>query len=320
MSGSPSDSCVARPLTSLPVRDPGALYLLGDASQSGTGSGDPTGKFVVGSNALYHTLQSTHVFDGLCAVQSQEVMPVSIRGTHWSVAQPGHAKLVSGNYFDVLGADAALGRTLAPSDDSAPAAPVGVVSYRYWKDVLNGDPAAVGSVLDVTGIPVSIVGVAAPTFYGQTLQPDPPDIWLPLSVDRRLEPELKLLDSPETRWLYLMGRLSPSISPAQAQVRLTAALQNWIFGTFSSDISSDADRQEVLRSYIKLTPAGGGSPGCDATTRKPCASCSAPRWPFCSSPAPTSRRSCWLVGPPDGLNGRCDSRWVAAVGGSSVRP
>ncbi len=248
-------------LTSLPVRDPGALYLLGDASQSGIGSGDPTGKFVVASNDFYHRLQSTHIFDGLCAVQSAHVMRISVRGTRWSAAQPAHAKLVSGNYFDVIGADAALGRTLTPSDDSAPAAPVGVVSYRYWREVLNADSAAVGSILDVSGIPISIVGVASPTFYGQTLQPDPPDIWLPLSVDRRLEPERKLLDSPDEHWLYLIGRLSPSVSPAQAQVRLTAALQNWIFGTFSREISSDEDRQEVLKSYIELTPAGGGVGG-----------------------------------------------------------
>jgi len=114
-------------LTSLPVRDPGALYLLGDASQSGIGS-NPTGKFVVASNDFYRRLENTHIFAGLCAVQSEEVMRVSVRGPQWSAAQPAHAKLVSGNYFDVLGAGAALGRTLAPSDDSASAAPVGVVS------------------------------------------------------------------------------------------------------------------------------------------------------------------------------------------------
>jgi macrolide transport system ATP-binding/permease protein len=247
-------------LTSLPVRDPAGLYLLGDASESGTGAGDPGGKFVIASNDLYHHLQDTHVFSGLCAVQSEHAMRVTIRSTRSSAAaQPAAAKLVSGNFFDVLGAGTALGRTLGPSDDSA-AAPVGVVSYRYWRSSLSSDPAVIGSVLDVTGIPVSIVGVAMPTFYGPTLQADPPDIWLPLSLDRRLEPEGKLLDTPEMRWLYLIGRLPPSVSPAQAQARLTMAFKNWIFSTFSAQIDAE-DRPRELKSYIELTPAGGGVGG-----------------------------------------------------------
>ncbi len=247
-------------LTSLPVRNHGALYLIGDATASGVGSGFPGGPLVVASYDLYHQLEDTHVFDDLCAVQSEPVTSVSVRRGASSVAQPAHAKLVSGNFFSVLGADAALGRVLARSDDSASATPVGVVSYRYWRDVLNADPTAVGSVLDVTGIPITIVGVAGPTFYGQTLQADPPDIWLPLSLDRRLEPERKLLDSPEQRWLYLIGRLTPSVPPAQAQLRLTVAFQDWLLNRFGQDLS-DHERREVSKSYVRLSPAGGGVGG-----------------------------------------------------------
>ncbi len=135
-------------LTPLPVRDPGGLYLLGHASQDGTGSGFSPGSLETYSVDLYRRLESTHVFDGLCAVQSESQNRVSVRRTGWSVAQPAQAKLVSGNYFEVIGAGAALGRALAPSDDSASAPPAGVLSYRYWHDVLNRDPAAVGSVLE----------------------------------------------------------------------------------------------------------------------------------------------------------------------------
>ena len=251
-------------LTPLPVRDPGGLYLLGHASQDGTGSGFSPGSLETYSVDLYRRLESTHVFDGLCAVQSESQNRVSVRRTGWSVAQPAQAKLVSGNYFEVIGAGAALGRALAPSDDSASAPPAGVLSYRYWHDVLNRDPAAVGSVLDVSGIPVTVVGVAAPAFYGQTLQADPPDIWLPLSVDRRLEPELKLLDSPGMRWLYLIGRLAPSVSPAQAQVRVTATVQSWLLDALASGIFgavTDEDRQDARKVYVELTPAGSGVAG-----------------------------------------------------------
>jgi macrolide transport system ATP-binding/permease protein len=247
-------------LTALPVRDPGSLYLLGHASESGVGSGFSPGSYDAYSVDLYHHLQDTHVFDGLCAVQSEEQNRVGVRRKGWSVAQPAQAKLVSGNYFDVIGAGAALGRTLVPSDDSAAAPPVAVVSYRYWRNALDGDPAAIGSMLDVTGIPVTVVGVAAPAFYGQTLQADPPDIWLPLSVDRRLEPELKLLDSPDQQWLYLIGRLAPSVSRARGDARLTAVLRSWLLNTLGAG-ASDEDRQDVAKTYIELTPAGSGVAG-----------------------------------------------------------
>ena len=222
-------------LTGLPVHDPGGLYLLGHARESGTGSGFSPGSFDTYSVDLYHRLQGTRVFDGLCAVQSEPVTRVGVRRKGWSVAQPAHSKLVSGDYLNVMGTGASLGRTLLPSDDSAAAAPVGVVSYRYWRNVLNGDPRAVGSVLNMTGIPVTIVGVAEPGFYGQTLQADPPDLWLPLSIDRRLEPERKLLDSPDQRWLYLIGRLAPAVSRAQAQVRLTVGVQQWLLGRLGAE-------------------------------------------------------------------------------------
>jgi hypothetical protein len=121
---------------------------------------------------------------------------VSVRRPGAGAARPAAARLVSGNYFEVLGVNAALGRTIASFDDSASAAPVSVVSFRYWKDTLNGDPSSVGSTVDLNGVPVTIVGVAAPGFYGDRLQPDPPSFWLPISADRQLNPQRKLVDDP----------------------------------------------------------------------------------------------------------------------------
>ena len=240
-------------LKRLPVRDPASLLLLGDAHGSGSGVG-LQGSFALYSYDLYKHLQNTNVFDGLCAIQSSAETRVSVRRPEWSETRATEAKLVSGNYFDVLGVRPAMGRTIRPRDDSPSAAPVAVVSFRYWRDVLNSDPSVIGSAIDLSGVSIAIIGVAPPEFYGETLGPDPPSFWLPTSADRQLNGERALLDDPDTHWLYLIGRLQPNVSLAQAQARLTAALHNWLLAREGSTISGER-RKRIAGNYVELTPA-----------------------------------------------------------------
>src|SRR5207248_3194420 len=141
---------------------------------------------------------------------------VAIRRAGASAGPPVHAKLVSGNYFSVLGVNAALGRTITPADDTPGATPVAVLSHHYWTQDLNGDPAVVGAVIHVDRVAVQVVGVAPAQFFGETLAPDPPSVWLPLQTTRLLDLERSLLDQPDAHWLYLIGRLRPGVSNAVA--------------------------------------------------------------------------------------------------------
>jgi predicted permease len=245
-------------LKSLPVRDPGGLVLLGDARGFGVGRG-LYGSFFAFSHELYQHLRDTNVFEDLFAFQSSASEEVSVRYTGSGTAQPAGAKLVSGNYFDVLGVNAAHGRTIVPSDDSPSAPPVAVVSFRYWQDRLDGASSAVGSTVALNGVPIVIVGVAPPEFHGETLQPDPPGFWLPISADRHLNPARTVIDDPGAHWLYLMGRLKPGLSAAQGETRLTAALQNWLITREGSSIS-DERRRRIADSHVELTPGGSGIP------------------------------------------------------------
>jgi predicted permease len=245
-------------LKSLPVRNPEGLVVLGPAIGSGDETGIPgDGSFSLYSYDLYKRLQNTDVFSGLCAVQSTRQTGVSVRRAGWAQAELGQVKLVSGNYFDVLGVSAALGRAIAFTDDTVSASPVAVVSSRYWKSRLGSDPSVIGSSIYVGGSSFTIVGVSPPGFYGETLRPDPPDFWLPLSADRLLNRTRALIDQPEEHWLYLIGRLAPGISTPQAQVRLNVALRNWLFTRAGSNISTE-DRAEIKRAHIELTPGGSG--------------------------------------------------------------
>ncbi len=245
-------------LKSLPVRDPASLVVLGPMHGSGSGSGIPRdGSFSLYSYDLYQHLQQTNVFDGLCAVQSTQQTDVSVRLPGWSEAQLAQTRLVSGNYFQVLGVNAASGRTIRPSDDSPSAPAVAILSFRYWKNQLGGNSSAIRSTIYIGGVPFTIIGIAPPDFYGETLRPDPPDFWLPLSADRQLNHTRALIDSPGEHWLYLMGRLKPGPSTARAQAQLTATLRNWLRTREGSTVSAE-DRRRISRSHVELTPGGSG--------------------------------------------------------------
>src|SRR5262249_42726298 len=113
-------------LRTLPVRDPHDLVVLGDTRASGTAVGLQGESFTLFSFDLYRALRSESIFDGLCAVQSSKSR-VSVRRRGASDTGPVFARLVSSNYFEVLGTRLALGRAFEAADDTASATPVAVV-------------------------------------------------------------------------------------------------------------------------------------------------------------------------------------------------
>jgi predicted permease len=242
----------------LPIRDPQSLVMLGQGRSSGVGTGMLGQSLDVYSVDLYNHLLDIGLFDALCAVQSGAER-IGVRRRASETTQPAFAKLVSGNYFQVLGVGAAMGRTLNPFDDTPQASPVAMVSFLYWKNVLGEDPSVVGGTLDINGVPVTIVGVAAASFYGETLQADPPSFWIPISASRALDPQGNLIDEPDAFWLYLLGRLKPGTAVQQAESRLTLALQDWLRARRGPDLSAET-AERISRSRVEITPAASGVP------------------------------------------------------------
>ncbi len=72
------------------------------------------------------------------------------------------AGIVTGNYFDVMGLSAELGRTLGPEDDGETAPAVIVLSHAYWRTAFGGDPAILGTTVEMNGRTATFVGVAEP--------------------------------------------------------------------------------------------------------------------------------------------------------------
>src|SRR5580700_1276693 len=79
-----------------------------------------------------------------------------------STAERVQAAVVSGNFFDVLGVKPLLGRTFVDADDQPNAAPVIVLSYKFWQQHRNGDPAIVGKVFQMNSKPHTVIGVLPP--------------------------------------------------------------------------------------------------------------------------------------------------------------
>jgi predicted permease len=134
------------------------------------------------------------------------------------------ARLVSGNYFTTLGVRPAFGRLLAPADERAP---VAVISYGFWTRRFGQSRDVIGKVVTLNGVAITLVGVAPKNFFGET-PGESPDIWASMAVQRTAA-----LNEPGFSWLYLMGRLKPGVSPAQAQAQLSP-----LFAAAASDPSS----------------------------------------------------------------------------------
>jgi putative ABC transport system permease protein len=127
---------------------------------------------------------------------------------------------VTGNYFDVLGVNAALGRLISPDDDQAPgASPVAVVSYTCWQQRFGGESGIVGRDVIVNGRSYTIIGVAPRGFYGTEII-SAPDMWFPVAMQAQLEIGRNWLDERAVENLFVQGRLKPGVSTAQAQSAL----------------------------------------------------------------------------------------------------
>ena len=119
---------------------------------------------------------------------------------------------VSGNYFPVLGAGVALGRTLTPDDSTPASGAVVLVSDGLWKRRFGGDPSIVGRTLRLNGESFTVVGVLKADFPFQVRDVEVIAPWVQERDPRRANAALG--------FLRIVGRLSPGATSTQAQEEL----------------------------------------------------------------------------------------------------
>ncbi len=158
----------------------------------------------------------------------------------------------------MFGLGAYAGRALTAGDDRAGAPPVAVMSYRLWQDRYGADRSVIGAVFNVNDKPITVVGIAPPGFFGDTLRSTSPDFFLPLNTEPLVESDADL-NKYDTHWLNLIGRIrrdraGPAAASVEAEMRVE--LKQWLLSHWG-EMSAD-DRAKFPNQTLYLSPGGAG--------------------------------------------------------------
>ena len=243
-------------LKMLPVKNPGELVVVGDPTDvHGRHIGDP--QVTAFSYPLYRDIRDgSSVFTGMLA--SGEAHRLRVTGDSiGEISGNATGVLVSGNYFSVLGVNALYGRVITPDDDSGLGAhPVAVVSYAFWKNKLGESPNIVGQKLRINNYPFTVVGVAPPGFYGDTVG-DAQDLWVPVTMQEQLINGRKWLEDYNASWLHVIARLKPGVTMEKAAANLNLLLQQLVNGPLKAKLNKD-DLNTLKAEKVPVNAGGGG--------------------------------------------------------------
>ena len=245
-------------MRSLPVSDAGRLYRIGEGDDCCV-EGGPQDRWGLYSFPLYERLKAeAPEFEEVAAFQAWSGLQ-SVRRQSESVASPLRSEYVTGNYFSMLGVGAFGGRVFTPDDDRPAAAPVAVLSHHVWQTRYGSDPSVVGATFIVEGHPFTVIGVAPPGFFGETLRSDPPDIWIPVQQEPLIDGQGALLHQSISAWLRMIGRLRPGASIGGMAPRLTGVLRQWMQYDSGYPANWMPDVIRILpKQVINVVPAGAG--------------------------------------------------------------
>ncbi len=189
---------------------------------------------------------------------------IAFAGAHMTLATPNRGassgepeqvsgQMVSGNYFDVLGAAPVIGRAFSPEEDrDFGAHPVVVFSNGFWQRRFGSDQSLIGKTITLNDLPYTVIGIAPPGFVGT--DPDVPDIWVPLAMYsnvRFADNAQRVFQNREVGWLRAVARLKPGVRIEQAQAELAVLAKH-----FNETATNEYSRSAT----VTLTPGGFLSP------------------------------------------------------------
>jgi predicted permease len=245
-------------LQTLPVRDPERLALFSESTAEGTLSGDAgAGAWEFFSYPSFEYFKSrAPSFEDLAAFRSGEsqLSVIGEGGPTGGQTQVASSHLVTGNFFQVLGATPLVGRVITPEDERPGSAPVAVLSYGRWQTRFGGDPTVVGRTITANSVPLTIVGVMGPEFFGVRVR-NAPDYWLPIQLHPRVEFREPAFADPSIYWINIIGRLRSGATLAQAQTEANSALRSHLTELAGSEMT-ETRRETIANTSVAL--AGGG--------------------------------------------------------------
>ncbi len=215
------NALVLRPL---PVPDAGRLVSLNRLGNTGSFASSPAQSY-----PDYRDLrEANRAFSGLAAYAIKHV-GVGIAG----VVHASWCYEASGNYFDILGIQPALGRFFHASDAHGPnGSPYVVLGYNYWQRQFGGDPKVVGRVVEINRHPFTILGVAPKSFRGTELFFSA-DFWVPMLNQEQIE-GYSYLEERGDHEIWTVGKTKAGVSLVQAEADL-----NGIAGALAAQHRTD---------------------------------------------------------------------------------
>jgi predicted permease len=247
-------------LRSLPVTDPANLYRIGDGTDCCV-EGSPQDRWGLFNFRLYQKfLGNLPEFDELTAFQAGGAQFSVRRSGVERIARPVRGEYVTGNYFSTFGIRPLAGRVLTPVDDKPDAPPVTLVSYHAWRTLYSSDPSIIGATLIVENQPFTVVGIAPPGFFGETLRSDPPDLWLPIQQEPLVAGQSSLLRQSFSAWLRVIGRAHPGARIDEGlSRRLTDLLRTWLKNEAGFPAAWQPEIIRILpKQTLRVVPAGAG--------------------------------------------------------------
>jgi predicted permease len=243
------DALLLRPL---PVPNADQLVVIGDSRRTNSASDGSLRADLFSYPAYVELRKETRFLNGLLATGRAGLLDVVIEDSSRTAssgssgAEHPRGRLVSGNYFAVLGVPAFLGRPLTVDDDRvANGAAVAVLSYAYWQRRFAGDRSVVGRTFKVNRVPFTVVGVAPPGFTGEVVG-RMTDIWMPITMQPALNSR-DWLKSPTQSWLLFIGRRMPNVTLAQVQAAYPTLVRQAVTGTAPGDDSAPGLQKAEVR-------------------------------------------------------------------------
>jgi len=248
-------------LKSLPVTKPDELWRIGDKVRCCNWGGytqDTDGDFSLFSWEAYKNFRAhTPEFSDLAALQAGNA-PLGVR-RQGSQAQVDtrNGEYVSGNFFRTFGIQPWIGRMMTDEDDKEGAPSVAVMSYHIWREKYGSDPSVVGASYQINGHPFTIIGVAAPGFYGAKLAGSGmPDFWLPLTTELLIDGATARLKRTNGNFLDLVGRVRPGVNPKTLEAKLRVEFHDWL-ASHVQDMEP-GEKQLWQQQTLHLVPGGAG--------------------------------------------------------------
>jgi putative ABC transport system permease protein len=248
-------------LKSLPVTKPDELWRIGDKDRccnwGGYNQGDDADFSLFSWEAYRVFREHTPEFTDLAALQAGNA-PLGVRraGSQAQV-DTRNGEYVSGNFFRTFGVQPWIGRLMTDEDDREGAPSVAVMSYRIWKEKYGSDPSVVGASYQINGNSFTVIGVAAPGFFGAKLAGwGMPDFWLPLTSELLIDGATSRLKRPNGNFLDLIGRVRPGVNPKSLEAKLKVELHDWL-ASHVPDMEP-GERQLWQQQTLHLVPGDAG--------------------------------------------------------------